>query len=520
MTKFLQDLLFKGSLTLTSFVGSGTRMVVTGSDGKLAVQSLPVDTDTLASVTARGNTTTSKIYSEGADRVAFLDGPGNAIGFAYVGGNGGPYGFPLSAYMHSDGSNSLFFSTGAYKALVIAGNGNTTIAALAGTGSRMVVADANGLLSATALPTEVDTLATVTARGNITTGNIAVRGKLTIGSNDVGLGQRIEANPGDGNFDFVNSSGGGFFYRWYQNGGLAMQISPSNNLLLGLLMDEGYKLDVFGSIRVYTSGIFGSNGTITAPLIKFNGSNFVRIDDQGYGTITGSHLIVSGYTYSTGRMTSDSFFISKPGTSAVNTSFISYGIARPDATSQSIPLAGLGGVFQGTTWTDGLGLTFFVSQGADISGGNNRVEKMRLGANGDLTVTNLAGSGSRMIVASSTGLLSAQAIPTGSLQGAVDADKNTSSSLAVGTTTVKSVSATTYSGVFFDYVVKNGTNVRVGSVVAITNGTNVESYETLSNDIGSTSNLTFTVTLSGGNINLNAVAAATGWTVIVSTRAL
>jgi hypothetical protein len=82
------------------------------------------------------------------------------------------------------------------------------------------------------------------------------------------------------------------------------------------------------------------------------------------------------------------------------------------------------------------------------------------------------------------------------------------------------VSATTYSGVFFDYVVKNGTNVRVGSVVAITNGTDIESYETLSNDIGSTTNLTFTVTLSGGNINLNAVAATSGWTVIVSTRAI
>lgn len=140
---------------------------------------------------------------------------------------------------------------------------------------------------------------------------------------------------------------------------------------------------------------------------------------------------------------------------------------------------------------------------------------------GIVKISTLSGSGSRMVIADSAGVLSTQAIPSATgLQSAVDTDKTSSGSLSVGTSTVKSVSASTYSGVFFDYVVKNGTNVRVGSVVAITNGTDIEYYETLSNDIGTTTGITFAVDLSGGNIRLRATTTATGWTVIVSTRGI
>lgn len=254
---------------VTSFNTRTGAITLSSTDVTTALGFTPLSTeaDTLATVTARGNITTSKIYSEGAERVAFIDGPNTAIGFAYVGGGGGPYGFPLSAYMHSDGSNSLFFSTGAvYKAIVLAGNGNTSIATLAGSGSRMVVADATGLLSTAAIPGETDTLYTVTQRGNYTAGNIAVAGKLTIGSAFAGAGQRIEADPGAGNFDFINSSGGGFFFRWIQNGWTPMQLTVSNNLLIGPLTDEGYKLDVGGTARIQSKLSVGTPSAASAVL--------------------------------------------------------------------------------------------------------------------------------------------------------------------------------------------------------------------------------------------------------------
>jgi hypothetical protein len=179
--------------------------------------------------------------------------------------------------------------------------------------------------------------------------------------------------------------------------------------------------------------------------------------------------------------------------------------------------------YNATTNTFRYPITFFANSNVSFGGNLGSVPAdngSTVQVNGSVQSSSLSGSGTRMVVASAGGVLGVQAIPTVSLQGAVDNDKNTSGSLAVGTTIVKSVSATTYSGVFFDYVVKNGTNVRVGSVVAITNGASIEFYETLSNDIGTTTGLTFTVTLGSGNMNLNAVAAGTGFTVIVSTRAI
>lgn len=214
-------------------------------------------------------------------------------------------------------------------------------------------------------------------------------------------------------------------------------------------------------------------------------------------------------------------------TTVTNSIFLGYN-TRPAADAQTNQIVigyNIAGLGSNSTLIGNASTVFAAVYGNLLLGGttNNGFKLEVTGTakiSGAVTLSTLTGSGNQMVIASATGVLGVQAIPTGSLQGAVDADKNTSGSLAIGTTIVKAVSATTYSGVFFDYVVKNGTNVRVGSVVAISNGTTVEFYETLSNDIGTTTDLTFTVTLGTGNINLNAVAAATGWTVIVSTRAI
>jgi hypothetical protein len=197
------------------------------------------------------------------------------------------------------------------------------------------------------------------------------------------------------------------------NNEVARFASSTGNLLLGTLSDGIYKLDVNGSVRAGANGYYGSNGTYTGQLIKFSSSNEVYIDGNGYGTSVGAFLKVNGYTYATGRFTTDSYVISKGGSQTPGTTFVSYGIGRPDTFNQVSPLAGFGGVYEGTYWFNGLGLAFFVSSGTDISGGNNIVEKMRLKATGDLLINNLSGTGTRMVVADSSGVLSTQSIPTG-----------------------------------------------------------------------------------------------------------
>ena len=69
-----------------------------------------------------------------------------------------------------------------------------------------------------------------------------------------------------------------------------------------------------------------------------------------------------------------------------------------------------------------------------------------------------------------------------------------------GTEDIKSLPLATYQAVFFDYVVKNGTNLRAGTVTAVHDGTNVEFTDTSTKDLGDTSGVTLSVDISGSNM--------------------
>lgn len=184
---------------------------------------------------------------------------------------------------------------------------------------------------------------------------------------------------------------------------LVINNASGANVIIGSTVDSGYKLDVYGDVK---GNVFrGANG---APLITFDAAtNRVKIDGQGYGSTASHSLIVGDYLSVEARAVFNTLVRVK-GSNSV----ISYGISRPDAPAlDAAALSGIGPRFN-TLWYTGAGLSFYVSEGADISGGFNVVEKLRLSPNGDFTVYNLAGTGSRMVVADATGILSTQAIPT------------------------------------------------------------------------------------------------------------
>ena len=83
-----------------------------------------------------------------------------------------------------------------------------------------------------------------------------------------------------------------------------------------------------------------------------------------------------------------------------------------------------------------------------------------------------------------------------------------------------SVPAATYTAVFFDYVVKNGTNLRAGTVMSTWDGTNVVYTETTTQDLGSTSAITTGVRLLDGNVQLTVTPTSGTWTVKTMTRAI
>jgi hypothetical protein len=73
--------------------------------------------------------------------------------------------------------------------------------------------------------------------------------------------------------------------------------------------------------------------------------------------------------------------------------------------------------------------------------------------------------------------------------------------------------ATGAEAAFFDYVVKNSTNVRAGTITAATDATNVEYNEISTVDLGDTSDIKLKVVLSSGDLILQATAASDNWSV-------
>jgi hypothetical protein len=68
-----------------------------------------------------------------------------------------------------------------------------------------------------------------------------------------------------------------------------------------------------------------------------------------------------------------------------------------------------------------------------------------------------------------------------------------------------------YTSAFFKYTISNGSNTRAGEVVGAWNGTSVQFYDNSTVDIGNTSAVTSSVSLSGGNVQFNVQTATSGW---------
>jgi hypothetical protein len=91
-----------------------------------------------------------------------------------------------------------------------------------------------------------------------------------------------------------------------------------------------------------------------------------------------------------------------------------------------------------------------------------------------------------------------------------------------GTEIVALVPTSSYDGAFFDYVVKKGSNLRTGTVLAVWNagGADVEYTDTSTQDIGSTTGVNFDVDLVAENARLKATVPSDDWSVKTVVRAI
>lgn len=82
------------------------------------------------------------------------------------------------------------------------------------------------------------------------------------------------------------------------------------------------------------------------------------------------------------------------------------------------------------------------------------------------------------------------------------------------------VSTATYDAAHFDYIIKDGSNYRTGTVMTVWDGSNVEFTDTSTNDIGNTSDVSFAVDINTGLARLKITTGTGTWVLKTSIRAL
>jgi hypothetical protein len=116
-------------------------------------------------------------------------------------------------------------------------------------------------------------------------------------------------------------------------------------------------------------------------------------------------------------------------------------------------------------------------------------------------------TGFRLDVSGSTRLNGSLTVSSSLIQS-----QNTSS-LASGTQTISTNATSSYTAAFYNYTLASGSNTRAGQFVATWNGGSIEYMDNSTFDIGNTSTVALTASLSGANVLLTSTLPSTGWTI-------
>ena len=91
---------------------------------------------------------------------------------------------------------------------------------------------------------------------------------------------------------------------------------------------------------------------------------------------------------------------------------------------------------------------------------------------------------------------------------------------STGLSTVYSIPMSAYTGAWFEYTVSNTGGARAGQIMSIFSGNTVNFTETTTTDIGSTSDVTFSMSADSTNTLLQVSATTTGWEVKTIVRSI
>lgn len=91
---------------------------------------------------------------------------------------------------------------------------------------------------------------------------------------------------------------------------------------------------------------------------------------------------------------------------------------------------------------------------------------------------------------------------------------------AIGANTLVGTVTGSYNSAFFNYSAASASNARAGQITTIWNGSSIVFSETTTNDIGNTSGVTFTASLSGNTIAVTAGTTSANWNIKLTSAYL
>jgi hypothetical protein len=99
-------------------------------------------------------------------------------------------------------------------------------------------------------------------------------------------------------------------------------------------------------------------------------------------------------------------------------------------------------------------------------------------------------------------------------------DTVSTGSIPTGSTLIYTINTGSYQAGFFDYYISSGSNFRAGNIMSVWGAGTYKFTDLATPDIGSTSNLQFSMSLSASSAQLFASASSAGWTVKTTFRTI
>jgi len=390
---------------------------------------------------------------------------------------------------------------------------------------------------------EVDTLNSVTNRGNTTTNGITVGSSTVLGSTTAQLFIRPVTNN---NSEILFQNAGYGTAKWTiratasvdgisgdltfqrNNSTFPVTIKASENVLIGDTTDPGYKIYVKAQYAAYfktpNTYAFADGGVYIFTLV--------------WGRPYATALLVGNFQLSAfdseihmGNVNSGVRFKQESSTSSqmyvIGIPTIIFG-ANQGPSNVSQMLFGVNDIAEYTTGgtypnatdnyyhlTTAITSSLYNRRRFQLSAydlrfitGNTGSEAVRISETGTVKVINLSGTGTRMVVADSTGLLSTQSIPTGTGTAITRSINNISSNTTAGSTAYTD----------YIYFVTGNTTVTLPTAVSNTNIYTIKNTGTGTVTVATTSsqniddNTTFSITIK--NYTIDVISDGTNWKII------